>query len=79
MLSSMAAAHLQDKMMTAAKENGGENGDSGEIDTSDVPDDDAIKMFVGQVPRSMDEDALKSAAQCRDHLFNLPSSGRHDE
>ena len=26
---------------------------------SDVPDDDAIKMFVGQVPRSMDEDALK--------------------
>ena len=55
----MAAAHLQDKMMAAAKENGGENGESGEIDTSDVPDDDAIKMFVGQVPRSMDEDALK--------------------
>jgi len=25
----------------------------------DYPDDDAIKMFVGQVPRSMDEDALK--------------------
>ena len=25
----------------------------------DLPDDDAIKMFVGQVPRSMDEDALK--------------------
>jgi len=25
----------------------------------DVPDDDAIKMFVGQVPRSMDEDDLK--------------------
>jgi len=25
----------------------------------DYPDDDAIKMFVGQVPRSMDEEALK--------------------
>ena len=23
-----------------------------------VPDDDAIKMFVGQVPRSMNEEAL---------------------
>eukprot|EP00092_Neocalanus_flemingeri_P014094 GFUD01015203.1.p1 GENE.GFUD01015203.1~~GFUD01015203.1.p1 ORF type:complete len:530 (-),score=125.39 GFUD01015203.1:89-1678(-) len=28
-------------------------------DSDDVPDDDAIKMFVGQVPRAMDEDALK--------------------
>ena len=55
MLSSLAAAHLQDKMLTANKE----NGDTGEDDTSDVPDDDAIKMFVGQVPRSMDEEALK--------------------
>lgn len=26
----------------------------------ELPDDDAIKMFVGQVPRSMDEDALKA-------------------
>merc|ERR550519_1000839 len=26
----------------------------------ELPDDDAIKMFVGQVPRSMDEDALKT-------------------
>ena len=25
----------------------------------DAPDNDAIKMFVGQVPRSMDEDELK--------------------
>ena len=25
----------------------------------DYPDDDAIKMFVGQVPRSMDEEGLK--------------------
>lgn len=56
MLSSLAAAHLQDKMLTANKENG-DTGD--DTDTSDVPDDDAIKMFVGQVPRSMDEEALK--------------------
>ena len=27
--------------------------------SDDVPDDDAIKMFVGQVPRSMDEKSLK--------------------
>ena len=27
--------------------------------TEDAPDDDAIKMFVGQVPRSMDEEDLK--------------------
>ena len=26
----------------------------------EVPDNDAIKMFVGQVPRSMDEDELKT-------------------
>ena len=25
-----------------------------------MPDNDAIKMFVGQVPRSMDEDELKT-------------------
>ena len=28
-------------------------------DGDDAPDNDAIKMFVGQVPRSMDEDDLK--------------------
>ena len=28
------------------------------------PDSDAIKMFVGQVPRTMDEAELK-ASQCR--------------
>ena len=57
MLSTLAAAHLQDKMIAANKENG--NGESDIVDNSDVPDDDAIKMFVGQVPRSMDEEALK--------------------
>ena len=31
----------------------------GDILEEDVPDDDAIKMFVGQVPRSMDEETLK--------------------
>ena len=31
----------------------------GDMSDNDVPDDDAIKMFVGQVPRSMDEEALK--------------------
>ena len=30
----------------------------GDMSDDDVPDDDAIKMFVGQVPRSMDEEAL---------------------
>ena len=59
MLSSLAAAHLQDKMMAANKENGNNPGESDIVDNSDVPDDDAIKMFVGQVPRSMDEEALK--------------------
>ena len=58
MLSSLTAAHLQDKMIAANKENGN-TGESDTTDTSDVPDDDAIKMFVGQVPRSMDEEALK--------------------
>ena len=58
MLSSLAAAHLQDKMIAANKENGNP-GESDIVDNSDVPDDDAIKMFVGQVPRSMDEEALK--------------------
>ena len=59
MLSSLAAAHLQDKMIAANKENGNNPGESDIVDNSDVPDDDAIKMFVGQVPRSMDEEALK--------------------
>jgi len=33
----------------------------GDILEEDVPDDDAIKMFVGQVPRSMDEETSKSS------------------
>ena len=53
MLSSLSQAQaiLQDKLLPEDK-------DEAE-DASEVPDDDAIKMFVGQVPRSMDEDALK--------------------
>ena len=53
MLSSLSQAQaiLQDKLLPEDK-------DEAE-DGSEVPDDDAIKMFVGQVPRSMDEDALK--------------------
>lgn len=39
---------LSDKAVNISDNNG-----------DDVPDDDAIKMFVGQVPRSMDEDDLK--------------------
>ena len=33
--------------------------DTTDSKSDDYPDDDAIKMFVGQVPRSMDEEALK--------------------
>ena len=39
---------LSDKAVNISDNNG-----------DDVPDDVAIKMFVGQVPRSMDEDDLK--------------------
>ena len=35
------------------------NSDTIDNSEDDYPDDDAIKMFVGQVPRSMDEEALK--------------------
>ena len=59
MLSSLASAHLQDKMLAANPENGNPGSLEPDTDNTDVPDDDAIKMFVGQVPRSMDEDALK--------------------
>ena len=56
LMTSVPQSHLVEKIIP--------NGDTGPLtdtneDNSDVPDDDAIKMFVGQVPRSMDEDALK--------------------
>ena len=35
------------------------NSDTTDNNADDYPDDDAIKMFVGQVPRSMADEALK--------------------
>lgn len=35
------------------------------------PDSDAIKMFVGQIPRSMDEDSLRAMFSEYGHIYQL--------
>ena len=69
LMTSVTQGHLADKIIP--------NGDTGPSlsdtneDNTEVPDDDAIKMFVGQVPRSMDEDALKEFFEEFGRVFQL--------
>ena len=77
MLTSLTSSqnHLTDKMAPNGTElelsnNIINNNDGGE-DANDVPDEDAIKMFVGQVPRSMDEDALKAFFEEYGRVYQL--------
>lgn len=69
MLTALAQNHLSEKIIP--------NGDSSVVsnetneDPNDVPDDDAIKMFVGQVPRSMDENALKEFFEEYGRVYQL--------
>lgn len=39
--------------------------------TADQPDPDSIKMFVGQIPRTMDEDELKAMFEEYGPVFQL--------
>ena len=59
LLTSLAQNHLVDKIIPNGDLGGDISAHDTNQDTNEVPDEDAIKMFVGQVPRSMDEDALK--------------------
>ena len=61
--------------------NGDSNGSAGEetegrfgrprSPVPDQPDQDAIKMFVGQVPRSMDEVELRSMFEDFGHVYQI--------
>jgi len=70
MLSSLN--HLNEKIIpTGDTDNNIINYNDEEDATEPVPDDDAIKMFVGQVPRSMDEDALKAFFEEYGRVYQL--------
>jgi CUG-BP- and ETR3-like factor len=63
--------HQQQQLIMQSMSNGGGNGGGGGGVIMREPDLDAIKMFVGQIPRNMSEFELKSMFQEYGSVYQL--------